>query len=388
MKKALFAASVSILFASAVLHGCSGGGGGGLLPAKTKVSRAYVVNVNPGTIAAFTIDPASGTLTSTGTTTAGSALPNSATADPQGRFLYVANGDTTISAFTIDAATGALTSAGTATTDGYAIYVSVDPGSRFLYVPNWNTNDVSVFTIDPSSGALARTDCGGGAGCNGVNFVTGMIPYSNVAFDPTGKYAYLAVQRDNTVARYVIDQTTGALSSSVTVTAGAAPGYVVLDPQGKFAYAANTTSNDISAYIVSATTGTLSQIDCGGGAGCNGKNFSAGSFPNTLAMDPAGQFLYAANANDNTISAYAINGATGALSQVAGSPYSVGPDAWGDESVAVDPSGKFVYATSDKSNNVAGFSINGATGQLTPLAASPFAAGGQAYFITTTVTSY
>ena len=58
MKKALFAASVSILFASAVLHGCSGGGGGGLLPAKTKVSRAYVVNVNPGTIAAFTIDPA------------------------------------------------------------------------------------------------------------------------------------------------------------------------------------------------------------------------------------------------------------------------------------------------------------------------------------------
>ncbi len=387
MKKALFAAAVSILFACAVLPGCSGGGGGVLLPAKTRISRAYVVNANEGTVAAFTIDPANGTLTSTGTITAG-ALPSSAATDPQGRFLYVANGDTTLSAFTIDAATGALTSAGTGTTGGYAIYVNVDPRARFLYTPNWDTNDVALFAIDQSSGALARTDCGGGAGCNGMNFATGMSPYSNVAFDPTGKYAYLALQGANKVARFVIDQTTGALSSSVTVTAGTSPGYVVLDPQGKFAYAANATSNDISAYLVSATTGTLSQIDCGGGAGCNGKNFSAGSFPNTLAMDPAGQFLYAANANDNTVSAYTINGATGALSQVAGSPYSVGPDAWGDESVAVDPSGKFVYATSDRSNNVASFSINGATGQLTPLTASPVATGGEAYFITTTVTSY
>jgi len=387
MKNALFVVSVSILFAFAILPGCSGGGGGVLLPAKTTVSRAYVMNVTPGTVAAFTIDPASGTLTSTGTITAGSG-PNSAATDPQGRFLYVANGDTTLSAFTIDAATGALTSAGTGTTGGYAIYVNVDPRARFLYAPNWNTSDVAVFAIDPSSGALVRTDCGGGAGCNGMNFATGVSPYSNVAFDPAGKYAYLAIQGDNKVARFVIDQTTGALSSSVTVTAGTAPGYVVLDPQGKFAYAANATSDDVSAYTVSATTGTLSQIDCGGGAGCNGKNFSAGTYPNALAIDPAGKFLYAANANSNTVSAYTINGATGVLSAVSGSPYSVGPEAWGALSVAVDPSGKFVYATSDQSNNVAGFSINVATGQLTPLTASPFAAGGQAYFITTTVTSY
>lgn len=386
MKRALFAVSVSILFACAVLPGC-GGGGGGLLPGKTSVYRAYVANNSTRTVAAFTIDRSSGALTSTGTTTVGSG-PSWVATDSQGRFAFVLTGSGTVAGYTIDARTGALASAGTATISDSAVSASIDPAARFLYVPNWMSNDVSIFTINAASGALARTDCGGGAGCNGMNFATGLSPYSNVAFDPTGKYAYLAIQGDNKVARFVIDQTTGALSSSVTVTAGTAPGYVVLDPHGKFAFAANATSNDVSAYTVSAVDGTLSQIDCGGGAGCNGKNFSTGAYPNTLAMDPAGKFLYAANANSNTVSAYTINGATGVLSEVVGSPYSVGPDAWGDQSVAVDPSGKFVYATSDQSNNVAGFSINAATGQLTPLTASPFVAGGQAYFITTTVTSY
>ena len=389
--KLLAVIGLALLSVSVVLSACGGNGGGVPVVPKTTVYRAYVVNANNQTMLAFTIGKGTGELVSTGSTTVGS-LPNAVVTDPKGRAVYVANtGSSTVSAFSTDAKTGALTSAGTPTTGGYTTYVSTDPLSRFLYATNWNTNDVAVFTIDASTGALVKTDCGGGAGCgttNPMNFAVGNTPYSNVAFDPAGKFAYIALQGTSNVARFAVDQATGGLSSSVTVSTGTDPDYVVLDPKGKFAYVANATSNDISAYTVSAADGTLAQIDCGGGTGCNGKNFAAGTYPNTLAVDPAGKYLFVANANDNTVSGYAINGATGALTAVPNSPYSVGPDAWGSLSVAVDPSGRFVYATSNQSNNVAGFRINGSTGELTALTTSPFGTGGQAYFIATTATSY
>lgn len=372
------------VLAAALLAACSSNS-----TSATTVHRAYVANIAAGTVSGYTIDTTSGELTSTGTATAGS-LPDSVAIDRSGRFAYVANlGDNSISAFTIDARAGVLASAGTVTTGGTgAQFVSVDPLSRFVFAASWSSSDVSVYTINASTGALTKTDCGGGAGCNGSNFAVGSIPNTNVAFDPAGKYAYLAVSGADTVVQYDVDQATGALSNGVAVAAGTFPGYVVVHPAGTFAYAANTTSGDISAYTVSATTGTLAQIDCGGGTGCNGKNFVTGAAPMGLVIDPTGAFLYAANYNDNTISAFTIDAATGALAAVAGSPYAVDGNAYGDASVAIDPSGRFLYATSVKGNDVAGFAIDGATGQLTPLTASPFAAGVQPYGIATTTTSY
>lgn len=392
MKFSFIAVAALALIVSLSLVNCgSSGGGGASSPPKTNVYRAYVADSSGQSIMGYTIDQTSGALTSTGTTTLGS-WPHSIVADLQGRFVYVAHASgNMVSAFTINASTGALTSAGTSTTGGNTVYVNTDPLSRFLYATNWNTNDVVIFTINASSGALTKTNCGGGAGCNGMNFAVGVLPYSNTAFDPAGKYAYMAIQGAHVVARFAIDQTTGALSSKITATAGTTPNYVAIEPQGKFAYVTNATSNDVSAYIISAATGTLSQIDCGGGAGCsiaNSKNFAAGTYPNSIAIDPASKFLYVANANANTVSAFTINGTTGALTAIAGSPYSVGAGASGCLSVDTDPSGKFLYATNYLNNYVAGFAINGTTGELTSLAGTPFATGVQAYFISTTITSY
>jgi len=377
---------------AAIMVACSGGGSAA--PAHGSVYRAYVADSSGQAIKGYVIDRTTGALVSTGSTgtTPLGTWPLQVVADLSGRFVYTANtSDNTVSAFSINAVTVALTSAGTSTTGGLTVFVNTDPLSRFLYAVSWNSSEgVAAFTINPSNGALTKTDCGGGAGCSGMNFAVGSVPYSNTAFDAAGKYAYLTLQGEGAVARFAIDQTTGALSSKITATAGASPGYVVIDPTGKFAYVANSGGDDVSAYTVSASTGTLSQIDCGGGAGCNGKNFSvgAGAFPSGLATDLAGKFLYVANANNNTVSAFTINGATGALTPVAGSPYTIGAGANGCISVATDPSGKFLYATNYMNNYVAGFTINSATGELSAMAGNPLATGLQAYFISTTITSY
>src|SRR5260370_5153461 len=64
------------------------------------------------------------------------------------------------------------------------------------------------------------------------------------------------------------------------------------------------------------------------------------------------------------VSAYSINGTTGALTPVAGSPFPAGTKPF---SVAVDPTGQFVYLANDGSNDASAYTIAGSSGALTPV---------------------
>jgi len=69
----------------------------------------------------------------------------------------VANTDTdTITGFTIDQTSGALTAMpGTPFAAGdFPIAVAIDPSGRFLYVPNRDSGTVQSFAINPTSGVL------------------------------------------------------------------------------------------------------------------------------------------------------------------------------------------------------------------------------------------
>jgi len=96
-----------------------------------------------------------------------------------------------------------------------------------------------------------------------------------------------------------------------------------------------------------------------------------------LALAPAfaaaQSFAYVANHVDNTVSGYTINAATGALTPVPGSPFATGTM---PTYVTVDPTGKFAYVTNEGDNDVSGYTINATTGALTPTVPPTFAAGG------------
>src|SRR6202163_796180 len=70
--------------------------------------------------------------------------------------------------------------------------------------------------------------------------------------------------------------------------------------------------------------------------------------------------------------AFTMNSLTGALSEIPGSPFSVGSNPC---CIAVDPTGRFIYVVNSSSNDITGFSVNASTGILTPLPGSPFVTG-------------
>jgi 6-phosphogluconolactonase (cycloisomerase 2 family) len=89
----------------------------------------------------------------------------------------------------------------------------------------------------------------------------------------------------------------------------------------------------------------------------------------------AGRFVYVSNGGSGTISAYAINRQTGALTPLSAGtvPVSGSSTLW---EIHVDPSGKYLYVLDAAAAGIYGFSINQADGSLTALnGGAPFAAG-------------
>jgi probable HAF family extracellular repeat protein len=183
------------------------------------------------------------------------------------------------------------------------------------------------------------------------------------------QFAYVANEDGNNVSGYIINRANGKLTpieGSPFTTGKSGPTSVAVDPAGRFLYVTNQYSqdNDVAGFSIDCETGKLSRVP--------GSPFAAGSGPSSIAIDPSGNFAYVSNLGSNNISAYRIDGNSGRLMPVSGSPFPAGGS---PSSVTVDPLGKFVYATNQSSGNVSGYTMNAASGALTAITGSPFAAG-------------
>jgi len=135
---------------------------------------------------------------------------------------------------------------------------------------------------------------------------------------------------------------------------------------GRFAYVVNMTANTISAYSIDAGTGALTQIA--------GSPFaSTGTTPVAAVVDPNGSFLYVANNGSNNISVYSIDDSSGALTS-AGEPIDAGN---GPFAILVDPADQFLYVANTTDNTISVFAVNGSSGVPSAISGSPFSAGTQ-----------
>jgi 6-phosphogluconolactonase len=339
----------------------------------TNVSRfVYVVNNGSNSISAYTMDATTGALTAFASLSISAGAPYFVAVDPQSRYLYLTNGGSNnISAYTIGAGTGALTAVNGAPfpTGTHPVSVSIHPSGTLVYVMNQSDGTISAYSQDPANGALLAVA--------GSPFATGSNPFSatapafgNPLFD---NFLYVSSGANNIWA-YTINFNsggggpglTGALTamSGSPFAAGTKPVSMIADPLGNFIYAVNQGDGTVSAYLFDSSKGSLTPIV--------GSPFAAGGSPAAATIDTFGRFAYVANMADGTVSAYQIDHSTGALRAVAGSPFAAGN---GPGSLVVDNLGKFLYVANSASNNISAFAIDPNSGALSPISGSPFTSG-------------
>ncbi len=244
-------------------------------------------------------------------------------------YLYVANqsGSSALTRLKADSATGVITNLGTTSVPNGAYGVEVDSTNSWVYTAAVSTNQIAGFSINHATGGLTAVTGSPFTAGSGVNGV-GISKDSKclIASNWTASAA-------TAVTSFSINQSTGALTKVADYTGGTNPGGIGIDPQNRFAFVANYGSNNISAYTLNTTNCTLAFVG----------SVASGTSPDAISVHSSGKFLYTGNASaTGAITAMSINQSTGALSLIA--TYTTS-NATNGAGVEIDKTGSQVYAT-------------------------------------------
>jgi 6-phosphogluconolactonase (cycloisomerase 2 family) len=125
-------------------------------------------------------------------------------------------------------------------------------------------------------------------------------------------------------------------------------------PDGRFLYVPST-RGPILTFAVDATTGALSQL---------GEGVAAEEATQEVAVDPTGRFLYAANFTGRSVSMFSF-AAEGLL--VSEGSVTTGGTA---TALVIDPDLRFVFVANRDTRGLSSFMVDQSSGQLTPLEVS------------------
>lgn len=141
-----------------------------------------------------------------------------------------------------------------------------------------------------------------------------------------------------------------------------------------FVYISSTgaAGSAISGFELNPTAGTLTAIA--------GSPFNESLDAGAMALNPSGSCLYVLNSTAKSVSAFAVDCATGVLSELAASPFSVGAAGFTPRMFLVESSGKYLYvaSTDDASGTITSLSwyaIDQSTGALSSAAAGSYSPG-------------
>ena len=293
-----------------------------------------------------------------------------------------------------------------------------------------------LFANDNSSSGFAGSMIISGSGASttltsatGSPYGTGGTSARCLALTDNGKFLYVGNSGTRNVSTFSVNASTGVLTSlgiqspNTLGSSSTVNGMAYLPPVADLAYVLNDSASGNQIYAYATYNSSSSLIPLTGFPVSTGGNGDGTTGTQRLAIDRTNARLYALNKNSNTVSAYSINSATGVLSALPYSPFSLGAGTW--NALAIHPSGSpllicdggspgrlasyqvsaisavaagspavagpalssgtfsadgnFFYAGGDNTSSAfAGFSVDPSSGVVTALAGSPFDSGNSA----------
>ena len=336
-------------------------------------SSHYVYATLPAAnqVIVFREDPASGVLTQLkGSPYTVGEGPSSLVIHPSGKFLYIANSfpaESDISLFTI-ATDGGLTEVFPRTPvlpgASQPTLLAMDPAGAFLYVANAGSDNISVFSISASTGALSAV--------SGSPFYIGVVPHS-MQLTPSGNLLYVTASSSPLGLIVGFSVNSGILTRvSTTNSDDPNPNGLAIDPSGTHLYTANPTGSISIFAIGNPSPGALTEVQ-------NSPLTVGYATPISLILDGKGQFLYVADQGSNNVASFSISSSTGLPTALTTSTTTnaYATDVNSPSFLVADPNGKYLFVGNQGSSaGIEVFDISGGT--LTAIAT---------YFVGNTPTS-
>jgi 6-phosphogluconolactonase len=306
----------------------------------------YVSGYAPS-ITTLVLDGTTGLLTRAGSVTV-TGRPSYLAFSPNTRFLYAIDesSPSRIVSFAIDRATGALTQINAvATMSNGAAHLAVHPSGNWIVAPHYLSGDVTVHAVraDGSVDPPMASDSPGAMAHQAV-------------FDSSGTFLFVPLLGSNAVEQYqfAAGRLTRNAPPSVPVPGG--PRHMAFGRGEDFAYVVTENSSTIITFRFDKTAGLLSAIETLPTTAAGREGATA-----HLVLHPSGQFLYVSNRNDNSITLFSIDSATGRLQNQGYTKDMISVP----RDFTIDPAGHFLLVANQNSANVVVFQIDPTNGTLT-----------------------
>lgn len=328
----------------------------------------------------FEMDPSSGRLSFL-KLAAETRSPSWLCLDPSERYLYAVheisdfegkNGS--VSAYAVDPSNRDLRLLNTVNSQGAGpAYLSVDASEKYVFVANYGDGSIAVFPVLSGGSLGAATFTHRNTGHVGSQKATSAPPGNfaisghdaphahMIAADPGNCFVLQTDLGQDRIYVYRFDKHTGALTPAVSspfvsLPSGDGPRHFAFHSNGRWLYSIQEEASTVVLFHFNPATGsataqqTLSTLPHG---------FAGTSFGSGIRVSPDGRVLYAANRLHNTIAVFSI-GSGGELKHLGETP------TLGDYPCQfnIDPSGTFLYACNQRSDQITSFRIDKRTGAL------------------------
>jgi len=254
----------------------------------------------------------------------------------------------------------------------------VTPDGSHVYAAGFNDDALAGFSRDGATGVLSFVEAlrGPAGEIDGLNGAHGL------AVSPNGGHLYVAGRVDDGLAVFAQDPNTGALSFVEVVRNGVggiegldSVRAVALSPNGSHVYAAAANDDAVSVFARDGATGELSLIELhrDGINGVDGLDEVV-----SITVSPDGAHVYAAGSLDNAIAVFSRDTNSGQLVfvEVVRDGISGVDGLESVRAVALSSDGKHLYAAGFNDDAVAVFSRDGSTGSLSLIEVVRDGAGG------------
>jgi 6-phosphogluconolactonase len=237
----------------------------------------------------------------------------------------------------------------------------VDRSGKNVLVANYSAGTVAVLPIAEDGSLKEATGFQKHEG-HSVNPNRQREPHAHsINLSPDNRFAIAADLGLDKLLVYRFDAAKGTLEPnnppSVSITPGSGPRHFAFHPNGMYAYAINEMKSTVTAFDWDAKRGVLTEKQT---VSTLPSDFAGESSTAEVVVHPNGKFLYGSNRGHDSIAVFSI-AADGRLSPVEITPAKVKIP----RNFAIDPSGEYFFAAGQNSNNIVVFRVDGKTGKLT-----------------------
>ena len=330
-------------------------------------------------------------------------------------YVYVAaQDDNKIGIYTMDSDTGALTHQSDVAVPGGPSLLAISPDKGTLYVSHRESLELSSHRIDPATGGLAQTGSvaveswpayiatdrtgrhllvsyygGGRAGVHPIGadgelggppteLVTTAEGAHSILTDRSNRFAFVPhiayiqdnvleppknIPGPNVIHQFKFDAGTGRLTPNdppvLEMDGFLGPRHYTYHPSLDVVYFSDEQGSSVTAYNMDSE-GRLSAFQT---ISTLPEGHTERNTCSQIQMNADGSLLFVPNRGHNSIASFKVDANTGALTAAGRASTEAVPSAF-----SLDPQGKFVFGAGSATGRLSSHSINGATGEMTPLA--------------------